>query len=56
MDTLTPARRSWNMSRIKGKDTKPKLSCCFYQPVIMQSQVLQHHSKDTVELVLQGAR
>lgn len=22
MDTLTPERRSWNMSRIKGKDTK----------------------------------
>jgi DNA mismatch endonuclease, patch repair protein len=24
-DTLTPDRRSWNMSRIKGKDTKPEL-------------------------------
>ncbi len=25
MDTLDPKRRSWNMSRIKGKDTKPEL-------------------------------
>ncbi len=25
MDTLTKAKRSWNMSRIKGKDTKPEL-------------------------------
>ena len=24
-DTLTQKRRSWNMSRIKGKDTKPEL-------------------------------
>ena len=24
-DRLTPAQRSWNMSRIKGKDTKPEL-------------------------------
>jgi DNA mismatch endonuclease (patch repair protein) len=24
-DKLTPQRRSWNMSRIKGKDTKPEL-------------------------------
>ncbi len=25
MDTLTRERRSWNMSRIKGKDTNPEL-------------------------------
>lgn len=25
VDRLTPERRSWNMSRIKGKDTKPEL-------------------------------
>jgi DNA mismatch endonuclease (patch repair protein) len=25
MDTLTPEMRSWNMSRIRGKDTKPEL-------------------------------
>jgi DNA mismatch endonuclease (patch repair protein) len=25
MDHLTPEKRSWNMSRIKGKDTKPEL-------------------------------
>lgn len=25
MDSLTPERRSWNMSRIRGKDTKPEL-------------------------------
>lgn len=24
-DKLTPAKRSWNMSRIKGKNTKPEL-------------------------------
>lgn len=24
-DSLTPERRSWNMSRIKGKNTKPEL-------------------------------
>jgi DNA mismatch endonuclease (patch repair protein) len=24
-DTLTPERRSWNMSRIRGKDTAPEL-------------------------------
>lgn len=24
-DKLTPERRSWNMSRIKGRDTKPEL-------------------------------
>jgi DNA mismatch endonuclease (patch repair protein) len=23
-DRLTPARRSWNMSRIRGKDTTPE--------------------------------
>lgn len=26
MDTLTAERRSWNMSRICGKDTKPELT------------------------------
>lgn len=26
MDTLTPEMRSWNMSRIRGKDTKPELA------------------------------
>lgn len=25
MDTLSQARRSWNMSRVRGKDTKPEL-------------------------------
>lgn len=25
MDTLSKEKRSWNMSRIKGKDTKPEL-------------------------------
>ncbi len=25
MDTLTPEMRSWNMSRIRGKDTKPEI-------------------------------
>lgn len=25
MDKLSPERRSWNMSRIKGKDTKPEI-------------------------------
>ena len=25
MDRLSPEHRSWNMSRIKGKDTKPEL-------------------------------
>lgn len=25
MDTLTKEKRSWNMSKIKGKDTKPEL-------------------------------
>lgn len=25
MDSLTPERRSWNMSRIKNRDTKPEL-------------------------------
>ena len=25
MDNLSPEKRSWNMSRIKGKDTKPEL-------------------------------
>lgn len=25
-DTLTPQRRSWNMSRIRGADTKPELA------------------------------
>jgi DNA mismatch endonuclease (patch repair protein) len=25
-DTLTPDRRSWNMSRIRGKDTRPELA------------------------------
>lgn len=25
MDNLSPERRSWNMSRIRGKDTKPEL-------------------------------
>jgi G:T-mismatch repair DNA endonuclease (very short patch repair protein) len=25
MDHLTPEMRSWNMSRIKGKDTQPKV-------------------------------
>ncbi|HMA65633.1 MAG: hypothetical protein ACM31E_07715 [Fibrobacterota bacterium] len=29
MDTLTPARRSWNMSRIKGKDNKPEIFLLF---------------------------
>lgn len=24
-DTITPERRSWNMSRIRGRDTKPEL-------------------------------
>ncbi len=24
MDSLTPERRSWNMSRIRGKDTRPE--------------------------------
>lgn len=24
-DTISPARRSWNMSRIKGRDTKPEI-------------------------------
>src|SRR3990172_11949060 len=24
MDTLTPKKRSWNMSRIRGKDTRPE--------------------------------
>ena len=24
MDTLTPERRSWNMSRIRGRDTRPE--------------------------------
>jgi DNA mismatch endonuclease (patch repair protein) len=24
MDSLSPARRSWNMSRIRGRDTKPE--------------------------------
>lgn len=26
MDVLTPEMRSWNMSRIRGKDTKPELT------------------------------
>ena len=26
MDSLSPQHRSWNMSRIKGKDTKPELT------------------------------
>lgn len=26
MDSLTPEKRSWNMSRIRGKDTKPELA------------------------------
>lgn len=26
MDSLTPEMRSWNMSRIRGKDTKPELA------------------------------
>jgi DNA mismatch endonuclease, patch repair protein len=26
MDTLTPERRSWNMSRIRGKNTRPELT------------------------------
>lgn len=26
MDTLSPARRSWNMSRIRGRDTGPELA------------------------------
>lgn len=26
MDILTPEKRSWNMSRIRGKDTKPELA------------------------------
>lgn len=26
MDILTPEMRSWNMSRIRGKDTKPELA------------------------------
>lgn len=26
MDSLTPAKRSWNMSRIRGRDTKPELA------------------------------
>jgi len=25
MDTLSPSRRSWNMSRIRGRDTAPEL-------------------------------
>ena len=25
VDTISPEHRSWNMSRIKGKDTKPEL-------------------------------
>ncbi|MFC1545201.1 very short patch repair endonuclease [Gemmatimonadota bacterium] len=25
MDTISPEHRSWNMSRIRGKDTKPEL-------------------------------
>ncbi|MGE4488257.1 MAG: hypothetical protein AB7E95_01785 [Kiritimatiellales bacterium] len=25
MDHLTPEKRSWNMSRIKGKDTRPEV-------------------------------
>jgi DNA mismatch endonuclease (patch repair protein) len=25
MDHLTPKMRSWNMGRIKGKDTKPEV-------------------------------
>jgi DNA mismatch endonuclease (patch repair protein) len=25
MDSLSPERRSWNMSRIRGKDTRPEL-------------------------------
>lgn len=25
MDSLTPERRSWNMGRIRGRDTKPEL-------------------------------
>ena len=25
MDSLTPERRSWNMSRIRGKDTRPEI-------------------------------
>ncbi|WP_415713066.1 very short patch repair endonuclease [Maridesulfovibrio sp.] len=25
MDHLTPEKRSWNMSRIRGKDTKPEM-------------------------------
>ena len=26
MDTLSPEKRSWNMSRIRGKNTKPELA------------------------------
>lgn len=26
MDILTPEKRSWNMSRIRGRDTKPELA------------------------------
>lgn len=26
MDSLSPEHRSWNMSRIRGKDTKPELT------------------------------
>lgn len=26
VDVLSPERRSWNMSRIRGKDTKPEIS------------------------------
>lgn len=26
MDTLTPEKRSWNMSRIRNRDTKPELA------------------------------
>ena len=26
VDTLSPQRRSWNMSRIKGKNTKPEMT------------------------------
>ena len=26
MDSLTPEKRSWNMSRIRGKDTRPEIA------------------------------
>ena len=57
MDKLTPERRSWNMSRIRGKNTKPEM---YVRKVLYQNgfRYRLHYSKlpGKPDVVLVGKR